>query len=592
MVRIGRYCRDLLQAARAGELDPAYCVESHISELLARLSRQDPPSLLLVGDSGVGKTQLLHGLAMSATRQTDSSPLLRGQLLSLNLPALFAKPHDAAAVVASILTMLKDKPDSVLVVDNFHQLFDTRHGPLQDSALAQALLPAITSRTLRCIATTTPDEYERLQHEAPALADSFEVYTVAPMSEEETIELLRQLTPALAVHHEVGISDKAIEESVRLTQQYLPKQYLPGKALTVLDQACACYKLKAMAQKSYPDLVEESSMLRMGAMVASHDVKKVITEITSVDIISQDAELWKSEMVSRLRNHVIGQDDAIEGIAMIMARMRTGMLRQDRPAGVILLAGPRGVGKTQTIRALAHQLFGTYDHFALFNLADYADVNSAKSFAEPARGGMLATAMKDAPFTIVLLSNVDSAHPDIYRALTPILRRGSLPLKDGRVLDFKRCLFVLSYNTSLPEDSAQLEYELRERLLRNMPAELVEEIRTIIPFRKLAFRDIHTIIQHFVRRLNRLLTPQGVQVEVDDAACTVLAMMGNCDAYGAGGLTRVMEQYVTTPIHAAINHGAFTPGTRLLVSLDSKGEIGIQERVPEAASKTILPEPA
>jgi ATP-dependent Clp protease ATP-binding subunit ClpC len=481
------------------------------------------------------------------------------------LPAVLSAQKDIQGAIVSLVNFLKANPETVLFVDGIRPLFAAGE---EGDSLRMLLGTAVKTGEIPCVGTLTLDEYEKLAA-ANALAETYiEIVRLEPLSEEKTSAILDKLRPAFERHHGVRISDEAIEDAVRMTQQYMPKQHLPGKAIEVLDQACARYKLKVASRENYPDMVDSGSLRHLGAKVGSHDVKRVIMEITAVDIEADQAQEWKKQLEQRLKRHVVGQDAAIEQIAAAMTRVRTTFGRSGRPAGVMLLAGPPGAGKMHAIRCLTYQLLGSNEDLTVFDMANYTQPEAlarlfgvtAEQEGDATKGELVRA--RNVPFALVAFEGVEHAPKGFFETLSRILASGSLKDSQGHEIGFRNCLIVLTLNGQpLPAGGP-----LRERLLETVPQEVVDRCDAIVAFRALEPGDARAIVRKGLEELYRALKPRGISLRVSDRAYDPIIAQGYSPQKGATGLPETIERLVAKPVSDLVETGKIRNGGTIEVA--------------------------
>lgn len=581
MLPAARVTRNLMDAAMRDELRPVFGLDDAAGDLLHRLCRANPPHIAIIGERGVGKTSLLHGVVLSALRRHPGCIQFPGALIQVNLSELLAHPREAAAAFQDILDQNRRSPGTFLYLDDFDRLHDTRRNSAIAKSLLAAMSEAMDTPNLRFIVAMTPTGYDEARTACPAFMDLFETIHLSPMDATAAIALIQHLAPAMTARYGVRLSDEAIAEAVRLSTEHLPGQQQPGSAIGVLQRACERARLKALAHRASPLAAPSNALLEAEAVIHPHDVRKVISEIASVDLVSEEIATWQQELSDRIRNTVLGQDEAIARISAVIARMRSGILRANRPAGLIALAGPRGCGKTLTIRALARELFGDENRLACFDLAAYTDPDTSTTLLNPSDGGLLALAVKDSPFAIVYLANVEKAAPALLATLCPVLCTGSLPSENGLPIQFKHCLFILSFSIPVPAAADDTESVLRQGLREFLPRTLLDEIRTLIPFRQLDYLDVRAVIAQFVARLNRALAPRQIALRLGDDACLWFYRAGRAQDEGLRNLAPLLERHITTPLRAMQNNRLLEAGNSVCVRVRD-GAIALEVVAPAA----------
>jgi ATP-dependent Clp protease ATP-binding subunit ClpA len=540
-------------------------MEKEVFKILQFLSRKNRKNVLIVGDHGVGKTKLVHGVAIAGMKGVVEGKSPKCRILELNLPALLSAPKDSQGAMVSLINLLKANPEMVLFVDGIRLLLDA--GESADNARS-LLGTAIKTSEIACIGTLTAEEHEELSAGNALAGAHLEIVRLEPLSEEKTSAILEKFRPSLERHHGVQISDEALEDAVTMTQQYMPKRHLPGKAIEVLDQACARYKLKVASLENYPDMVDSASMRRLGTKVGSHDVKRVIMEITAVDIDADQAQEWKKQLGQRLKRHIVGQDAAVEQVAATMTQVRMTFGRSGRPAGVMLLAGPSGTGKMHTIRCLTYQLLGSDEDLTVFDMSNYTEPEAvARLFGVTSEQegdvtkGELARA-RNAPFAIVAFDGIERAPKSFFEILDRVLSSGSFKDSHGHEISLRNCLIVLSLNGQPSSESSAL----REHLLKEIPREVLDRCDAIVSFRPLESSDVRLIVRRGLEELYRTLKPRGISLRVDNTAYDLIMTQGYSPQKGATNLPEILERLVAKPASDLIEAGKIQSGATLEVA--------------------------
>ncbi|HQE83472.1 MAG TPA: AAA family ATPase [Candidatus Hydrogenedentes bacterium] len=565
MFKLSAVTNDLAMAAEQNRLEPGYEMEKEVFRIRQFLSRKDRKNVLIVGEHGVGKTKLAQGVAIAGVKGAAEEGSRQCRVLELNLPALLAIPKEQCQdAMASLVKFLKANPERVLFIDDISPLFSAQ----DDASVRNVLGSAVRTGEIPCLGTLTTEEYGKLAA-ANALAGAhLELLRLEPASEEKTTAILEKIRPALERHHTVQIGDEALEDAIRMTQQYMPKQHLPGKAIEVLDQACARYKLKIISRDQCADLVDSGSLRHLGIKVGSHDVKRVVMEITAIDIDVDQAEAWRKQLEQRMKRHVVGQDDAVEQIATVMTKVRMSFGKPGRPAGVMLLAGPTGMGKMHAVRCLTYQLLGSGEDLTVFNLANFTapeDFQRLFGIAPTHEGnaakGLLAKA-RNAPFAIIAFEGIEHAPQAFFETLAPILASGVMKDLNGGEIGFKNCLLVLTLN--MP--SATGGTLTKESVAQYVSKEILDCCSAIIAFRGIELPEVRTIIRKGLEELYRTLKPRGIGLRVHDGVYDLVASRAYDPDNGMAGLPEVLEGLVARPVSNLVESGNVPSGGTIEVT--------------------------
>ncbi|MCX5756996.1 MAG: ATP-dependent Clp protease ATP-binding subunit, partial [Candidatus Hydrogenedentes bacterium] len=504
--------RDLTQAAREGKLDPAIGRDEEMFEILQILARRGKNNVMLLGEAGVGKTQIIEGMALAGVQGTMGGMLSNYRILELNIGALMSGTQYRGAFEEKVLALLEDlkrSPEIIMFIDEVHLIMGAGSTDGDSMDVANLLRPALARGEIRCIGATTLNEYRKFVEKDPAIERRFQMVRVEQLSESATLQVLAKLRPALEQHHGVHIGSRAIEAAVALTQRYMPNRNLPDKAIDVLDQACARYRLKVIAAANNPAMLQGTMLPGAGVQqkVTPHDIRKVVSQLTSIPIeeMTSQERLFLSDLERRLKQQLIGQDEAVSKAVAAVKQSRAGLADPNRPQGVMLFLGPSGVGKTQLAKLLADALFGSVNHLVTFDMSEYTEEHTVSRLLGAPPGyvgadeeGRLSAAIRNAPFSILLFDEIEKAHPRIFDIFLPIFDEGRLKDSHGRDVNFKNCFIIMTSNIGADilrrSESDADRKQLMEELRGHFRPELINRIDEIIPFYPLLFEDVRSIL--------------------------------------------------------------------------------------------------
>ncbi len=596
--------RDLSRAARHGELSEAVGRKKEILELLQILSRKNKNNAILVGEAGVGKTQLVEGLALKLAQAEGNSNVPPFKILELNLAALMAGTQYRGAFeerLLALLEQLKASDNMVLFIDEIHLIMGAGSTDGDGMDLANLLKPPLARGEIRCIGATTLQEYRKFVEKDPAIERRFQMVRVEALDEDATLSVLKRLRPQLEKHHQVRITTAALEASVSLTQRYLPNRHQPDKAIDVLDQACARHRLTAMAMDSDPGFASDCGIEDKEGRVTPHCIRKVISQITAIplDELTQEERRRIGDLERKIKERLIGQDEAVAKAVSAVKKSRAGLADPNRPDAVLLFLGPSGVGKTQLAKLLAEYVFGAPNHLITFDMSEYIEEHSvAKLLGAPPgyaghdEEGRLTGVVRNQPFSMLLFDEIEKAHPRIYDIFLPIFDEGRLKDTKGRNVSFRNCIIVLTSNIGADllsrDDNGNARGSVMAELRKHFRPELINRIDEIVPFHGLLAEDIRSILRLEINALRYRLRDKKIGIRMYQLAYEHLAAMGYSPEFGAREIRRVVEREVAGPISELILSGDYAPGDMIDVLMHEeklifrKGEP--QRRVSETAS--------
>jgi ATP-dependent Clp protease ATP-binding subunit ClpC len=585
---LGRFGRNLTDAARAGELDPVIGREKELQRLIQILSRRTKNNPLLVGEPGVGKSALVEGLAQRIVGEQVPDVLKDKRLYTLDLGALVAGARYRGEFEERLKTVLREiQADGgiILFIDELHTLLGAG-APGGTIDAASILKPMLARGELRTIGATTHETYRRHIDRDVTLARRFQPVQVEPPDAATTVEILRALRERYEAHHRVSIIDEAVLAAVRLTDRHLPSRFLPDKAIDAMDEAAALTRIRALALPVAGKTAQVTGELVAEVVAAMSGVP--LTQVSS----RETARLLAMEI--ELRKRVVGQDAAIAVLARAVRRARTGVGDRGRPDGSFVFAGPTGVGKSELAKALAAFLSGRDDALVQLDMSEYMEKHSvSKLFGAPPgylgyeEGGQLTEQVRRRPFSVVLLDEIEKAHPDVLDTLLQVLEDGRLTDGQGREVDFTSTVIIMTTNLgarnlawSLPagfadpgDDSlgaervrSTVEDELRDHLR----PEFLNRVDDVVVFGHLTPADLLEIVDLTVARLSEHLSGnRAIALEVRPDARRLLAHLGHDPALGARHLRRIIQQQLDDPLSALILSGRLHAGQSVIIDAEA-----------------------
>ncbi len=632
---LDQYGRDLTREVEEGRLDPAAGRQRETRRLITVLGRRQKNNPVLIGEPGVGKTAIVENLARRIY-EGDVPSVLRGKrIVSLNIGGMVAGAMFRGQFeqrIKSILEELRQADDVIVFIDELHAVVGA--GAAEGAVgAADMLKPALARGELRCIGATTLDEYRKHIEKDAALERRFQPVMVDEPSAEEAIEMLRIVRPNYELHHSVSITDEAIEAAVKLSDRYINDRFLPDKAIDVMDEAASALRLEATEkgivspvlisdlEKELADLqtkkeaaanaedYERAAKLRQQELVIQDKLEKAraesgssMTLLVTPELIAQSVENWTGVPVSQmleserqnlisleddLRKRVIGQDEAISAVARAIRRSRAGLKDPKRPIGSFFFLGPTGVGKTELAKALAAELFGGEENLIRLDMSEYMEPHTvSRLFGSPPgyvgydEGGQLTEQVRRRPYSVILLDEVEKAHPEVFNALLQIMDDGRLTDGQGRTVDFKNTVVIMTSNAGsadmkravrigfLPtrdEDSRDEHHEVirskaMEGLKRMFRPEFINRIDQIVVFHALGRPELYKIVDLLLDQVRSRLSEQKIELVISDEVRDLLLHEGFDEEYGARPLRRTIQTYVDDTLADALLNGVVAPG--------------------------------
>lgn len=653
---LDQFSRDLTSLARDGKLDPVIGREKEIERIIRILSRRTKNNPVLIGEPGVGKTAIVEGIAQRIVEGKVPEILQNKRLVQLDLAAVLAgtkyRGEFEERMKKIIDEIVQNSDKLILFIDELHTLVGA--GAAEGAIDAGNMLkPYLARGELHVIGATTLNEYKKYIEKDPALERRFQPVIISEPTVEEAIEILRGLRDRFEAHHRVKITDEAIASAVYLSDRYIQDRYLPDKAIDLLDEACSKVRLRTMAQpKELKQLEEEIKRLEeekdeavraqefekaaefrdkikelkeklekmktewidsQGStfgVVTANDIAEVVSEATGIPVkkLVQEEIQKYLKMEEALHQRVVGQDEAIHAVSEAVRRAMAGLKDPNRPVGSFLFLGPTGVGKTELARALAEFLFGDEDAVIRLDMSEYMEKHSvSKLIGSPPgyvgyeEGGQLTEAVRRRPYSVILFDEIEKAHPDVFNILLQILDDGRLTDAQGRTVDFKNTIIIMTSNigSQFIQEYAKLEQKdpsaydrMKEQVLNAVKSyfrpELLNRIDEIVVFHSLTQEHLMEIVELLLERVRRKLRGQGMELEVTEAAKKALVEEGYDPQYGARPLRRVIQKRIENEISRLLLSQEFVEGDTIVVdyrdgvfTFEKKKKSGKQTRKKE-----------
>ncbi|HEY5541250.1 MAG TPA: ATP-dependent Clp protease ATP-binding subunit [Coriobacteriia bacterium] len=637
---LDEFGRNLTRQARDGKLDPVIGRASEIERVMQILSRRTKNNPVLIGEPGVGKTAVAEGLAQRIASDEVPETIKDKQLYMLDLAALVAGSKYRGEFedrLKKVMKEIRERGDVILFVDEMHTLVGA--GAAEGAIDAASIIkPALARGELQTIGATTLDEYRKYVEKDPALERRFQPITVGEPSVEETVQILKGLRDRYEAHHRVTITDDAIDAAATLADRYISDRFLPDKAIDLMDEAGAKMRIKMMTAppgvKEVDDrlrqvrtekeaaieaqefekaaalrdrekqiLAEKRQMeeewlkpdTRRVVEVTEHEIAEVVSMWTGVPVTAlteeETAKLLRMETV--LHERIVGQDEAVVAVSKAIRRARAGLKDPRRPSGSFIFLGPSGVGKTELSKALANFLFGSEDSLISLDMSEYMEkhtvsrlIGSPPGYVGFDEGGQLTEAVRRKPYSVILFDEIEKAHPDVFNILLQILEEGRLTDAQGRKVDFKNAIVIMTSNigardivkqTSLgfapqPGDGG-IGYDLvKERvtgeLKKAFRPEFLNRVDEVIVFHDLSHEEIEQIVDLMVDRLRDQLLLQGFGITLTEEARSLLALEGFDSTLGARPLRRAIQRSLEDPLSEQILGGNWQAGDMIDVYVE------------------------
>ena len=638
-----QFGRNLTQAARENKLDPVIGRRVEMERVMQVLSRRTKNNPVLIGEPGVGKTAVVEGLAQAIVHGDVPETIKDKQIYSLDMGSLVAGSRyrgDFEERLKKVLKEIRTRGDIILFIDEIHTLVGA--GAAEGSIdAAQMLKPMLARGELQTIGATTNDEYRKYIEKDAALERRFQPVKVEEPSVDETVEILKGLRDRYEAHHRVIITDAAIQAAAELADRYISDRFLPDKAIDLVDEAGARLRIRRMTAppelreidekiaevrrnkeaaiddqdfEKAASLRDEESKLNEErkakeeawkggesdeiAEVGDQEIAEVLAMSTGIPVVrltqTETAKLLKME--DELHKRVIGQDEAVKALAQSIRRTRSGLKDPNRPGGSFIFAGPTGVGKTELAKALAEFLFGDEDALIQLDMSEFSEKHTAsRLFGAPPgyvgydEGGQLTEKVRRKPFSVVLFDEVEKAHPDIFNSLLQILEEGRLTDSQGRKVDFKNTVIIMTTNLGTRDinkgvltgfqtadnsthDYGRMKSKVAEELKQHFRPEFLNRVDDTIVFPPLTKPEISRIVDLMIAKLAKRMEAQDMRLQLTDEARELLADVGFDPVLGARPLRRAIQREIEDALSERILFGELQPGQVVTVGVTGEGK--------------------
>ena len=641
---LAEFTRDLTEAARTGKLDPVIGRDKEIQRVIQILSRRTKNNPVLIGEPGVGKTAIAEGLAERIVSGDVPEELLDKKLLSLDLSGMVAGTKyrgEFEERIKNTLAEVKKAGNVILFIDELHTIVGAGSAEGAVDA-ANIIKPALGRGEIRVIGATTLNEYRKYIEKDAALERRFQPVTVGEPTPEATLEILKGLRDRYEAHHKLTITDEALDAAVQLSKRYIGDRFLPDKAIDLMDEAASQVRMTAEAsspdlkaleekiaalhrekseavtaqdfekaaqlrdiEKDYQEQVEierdnwRKQMAQNRGSVTADDVAKVVAGWTGIPVtrLTEDESMRLLKLEEKLHQRVVGQDEAVNAVAKAIRRSRVGLKDPKRPIGSFLFLGPTGVGKTELCKTLAEAMFGDENAMVRIDMSEYMEkhtvsrlVGSPPGYVGHEEGGQLTEKVRRKPYSVVLFDEIEKAHEDVWNILLQILEDGIVTDSQGRKVDFKNTIIVMTSNVgakNITADAARLGFDggdkdekeseeahfgrIRDAVMadlkRTFRPEFLNRIDEIIVFRQLTEDNIRQIARRMLEVTGARMAQQGITLEADDDAVAELARDGFDPQYGARPLRRAIQSMVEDAVAEKMLEGELKSGDTAHVRL-------------------------
>ncbi|MDP6501652.1 MAG: AAA family ATPase [Dehalococcoidales bacterium] len=638
-----KYGRDLTELARQGKLDPVLGREDEIKRVMQVLTRRTKNNPVIVGEAGVGKTAIAEGLAQKIAADDVPDSLKRRKVISLDMASLVAGAKFRGEFEERLKAVMDEVKQAdgevVLFIDEIHTVVGA--GAAEGAIDASNMLkPALAQGELQCVGATTLDEYRKFIEKDKALERRLQPVFLGEPSVETTIQMLHGLRPRYEAHHKIKISDEALEAAARLSHRYISDRFLPDKAIDLIDEAAS--KLRIDTESAPPDVkslehrlkqlineeeaasqrqeYERAAQLKTERLGMEEEYNQAkndwleqgkIDETVDEEVIAKLIANWTGIPVSlmlegeaekllhmedRIHDRLINQEEAVTAIAEAIRRSRAGLKDPKRPIGSFMFLGPTGVGKTELARTLAHFLFDDENAMIRLDMSEYQErhnvsrlIGAPPGYVGYEEGSQLTEAVRRRPYRVILLDEIEKAHPEVFNSLLQLLDDGRLTDGHGRTVDFKNTVIIMTSNTGVElikrqaslgftsqKDGAKTQQQSYEDMKEKVMAEVKKTFRPeflnrlddLLVFHELDEEQLRSIVDLLAKDLEERLAERKLKLEITDAAKSWLAKTGFDPLYGARPLRRAVERYVENPLSTKVLKGEFNDGDTVIVNLD------------------------
>ena len=559
---IDNFGTDLTELAAKGALDPVVGREKEIIRVMEILGRRKKNNPVLIGEPGVGKSAIVEGLAQMIVNEQTSPLFFNKRIVNLDMTSIVAGTKYRGQFeerLKALLKELENNPDIIIFIDEIHTLVGAGSTPGTMDA-ANIMKPALARGVIQCIGATILDEYRNSIEKDGALERRFQKVMVEPTTREQTLQILTNIRGRYEQHHHVSYTDDALKTCVTLTERYISDRQFPDKAIDAMDEASSMVRLKRGAGK------QES-------IVNENDISTVVSKMTGIPVnkIAESEVNRLMKMRERLKGRIIGQDNAIDTVVSAIHRNRAGLKDPGRPIGSFLFFGPTGVGKTELAKCIAEYLFGSEENMVRLDMSEYMEkftvsrlIGAPPGYVGYEEGGQLSERVRRKPYCVVLLDEIEKAHPDIFNLMLQVLDDGRLTDSEGRTVSFKNTIVIMTsnvgsrdiqeygkgvgFNTAGHNVEINRQMVLEKAVKKVFPPEFINRVDEKVFFRELEKDDIMKIVDIELKVLKKRAEEAGYKLSVTPAAKKFVADAGFDPSYGARPLKRAIMKYIEDPV--------------------------------------------